>query len=47
MSAVDTKGSTEKSSTEKSSTEKGSTEKISHPDKVGRLTSIEETINII
>ena len=42
MSAVDTKGSTEKSSTEK-----GSTEKISHPDKVGRLTSVEDTINII
>jgi len=37
VSAVDTKGSTEK----------GSTEKISHPDKVGRLTSVEETINII
>ena len=36
MSAVDTKDSTEKDSTEK----------ISHPDKVGRLTSIEETINI-
>ena len=42
MSAVDTKGSTAKGSTAK-----GSTEKISHPDKVGRLTSVEDTINII
>ncbi len=37
MSAVDAK----------SNTAKGSTEKISHPDKVGRLTSVEDTINII